>query len=269
MSALNPRLLINSTPPPPTMPYLPLPYSNPPPPLLFAFALESSCARALWRGWGAGRGGRGLSWGWSSWIPHHGNRQTFTKHWGISSYQLDYWSPQRAALVRNKCWISSGPWQGLEPHCHLHLFPLHFFSFFDRVGKLFFMSLLPLAVPFFSCPCLSPALSLSVLFWKREPLCHSIFTSPLLCCAHCHPVENRVTAVGLVLRKQFSPAGNLNSYVATFLPGPDLSAGSGVCRLLGCKFCHWLMPKVVSLLGSESCTDSAWLGKARNPQGLK
>lgn len=39
-----------------------------------------------------------------------------------------------------------------------------FFSFFDRVGKLFFMSLLPLAVPFFSCPCLSPALSLSVLF---------------------------------------------------------------------------------------------------------
>lgn len=40
-------LLINSTHPP-AVPYLPLSLiSNPPPPLLFAVALESSCARAL------------------------------------------------------------------------------------------------------------------------------------------------------------------------------------------------------------------------------
>uniref|UniRef100_A0A8C9ZWC0 Uncharacterized protein n=1 Tax=Sander lucioperca TaxID=283035 RepID=A0A8C9ZWC0_SANLU len=93
----------------------------------------------------------------------------------------------------------------------------------------FFIYLLPLAVPFFSCPCLTPALFLcSFLKKKREPFCHSIFGSPLLCCAHCHPVESRVAAVRLVLRKQFRPVGNLNSCTVTFSPGFDLSAGPGV-----------------------------------------
>lgn len=162
--------------------------------------------------------------GWSSWIPHHSNRQTFTKHWGISSYQLDYWNPQRSALVWNKRWISSGPWQGLEPHCHFHFFPLHFF-FIEKVGKSFFYLLTP---PYSSIllPALLPLFPF--LFWKREPLCHSIFSSPLLCCAHCHQVESRVAAVGFVLRKNFIPVGNLNSCTVTFPPGSDLSAGPRV-----------------------------------------
>lgn len=129
-------------------------------------------------GWGAGRGGRVLSWGWSSWIPHHGNRQTFTKHWGISSYQLDYWSPQRAALVRNKCWISSGPWQGLEPHCHLHLFPLRFFLFLTEWGSCFLWAYSPLQ--FHSSLVLAflplfPFLS----FFEKESLCVTPFLAPL------------------------------------------------------------------------------------------
>lgn len=141
------------------MPYLPLPILI----LLPLFFLPSHSkvpVQELYKEGGRGeeRGKEGvLSWGWSSWIPHHSNQQTFTKHWGISSYQLDYWSPQRTALVRNKRWISSGPWQGLEPHCHFHLFlpPFFLLFFWQEWGSCFFICLLPLAVPFFSCPCLN------------------------------------------------------------------------------------------------------------------
>lgn len=121
------------------------------------------------------------------------------------------------------------PGRGWSPTAIFIFSPPSFFSFLERVGKLFFICLLPLAAPFFSYPSLAPALSLSVLFFlKREPLCHSIFSSPLLCSAHCHPVESRVAAVSLVLRKQFSPFGNLNSCTVTFPPGSVLSAGQEV-----------------------------------------
>lgn len=206
--------------------YLSLSCSNPPPPVSL-LSHSKVPVQELYKGvGGAGSGGGGLSWGWSSWIPHHSNWQTFTKHWGISSYQLDYWSLRERLLYETNTGYHQEPGRGWSPTAIFIFSPLIFFFFFDRVGKLFFFYLL--TPPCSSILLLSLPLSFSVLFWKRDPLCHSIFSSPLLFCAHCHPVESWVVAVGLVLRKHFSPTGNLNSCTVTFPPGSNLSAGPSV-----------------------------------------
>lgn len=133
---------------------------------------------------------RGVELGWSSWIPRHGNIQTFTKHCGISSYQLDYWNPQRPALIWNKCWISSGPRWGLEPRGHFHPSRLLFLESGEVVREFF-----PAYSPLQFHSSLVPALPPLFLSFKKRPLYHSIFSSPLLCSAHCHPVESRAVSL--------------------------------------------------------------------------
>lgn len=71
-------------------------------------------------------GGGGLSWGWSSWIPHHSNWQTFTKHWGISSYQLDYWSLRERLLYETNAGYHQDPGRGWSPTAIFIFSPLHF-----------------------------------------------------------------------------------------------------------------------------------------------
>lgn len=123
---------------------------------------------------------------------------------------------------------------------------------------------------------LSLPYSRSLLFFpflKSESLCDSIFSSPLLCCAHCHTgSKNGVVAVSLVLRKLFGAvaAANLNFSTVLFYLGP-VSMDISVCALLlGFSFFFWLMPKVAELRGCQCLSDSAWVGKARKtPLGAK
>lgn len=165
-------------PTPPAVPYLPFSSFSPSPPLLFVVALKSSCVKSFIKEWGGGKGWGGDEMGWSSWIPRHGNVQTFTKHCGISSYQLDYWNPQRPALIWNKCWISSGPWWGLEPRGHFHRSCLLFWESGRSCWGIF-----PANSPLQFHSSLVPALPPLFLSFKKG-LCITPFLAPLCYAVH-------------------------------------------------------------------------------------
>lgn len=171
------RLLINSTHPP----------SCSLSPFLFfqSFSSSSLCGctqeflcKKLYKGMGGRKGMGGGEMGWSSWIPRHGNVQTFTKHCGISSYQLDYWNPQRPALIWNKCWISSGPWWGLEPRGHFHRSRLLFWESGRSCWGIF-----PANSPLQFHSSLVPALPPLFLSFKKG-LCITPFLAPLCYAVH-------------------------------------------------------------------------------------
>lgn len=72
----------------------------------------------------------------------------------------------------------------VPPPSHFHLPPPPAFS---QMREVVFYLLIQPSPQFHS---LSLPYSRSLLFFpflKSEPLCDSIFSSPLLCCAHCHP----------------------------------------------------------------------------------
>lgn len=117
---------------------------------------------------------------------------------------------------------------------------------------------------------LAPALFLLFAFFpflKSKPLCHSSCSPPLLCCAHCQPgSQTRVVAAGLVLRKGFCPAANWCSSTVLSHLGPVRQQGHQcLCSAAGLLIFLLINANVAELWGSESFSDSAWVGKARNP----
>lgn len=177
--------LVQPYPPPPNcaVPLSLLFWSSSPSSLCFCtrkFLCKSFIKGVGWE-WGCRERRRGLSWGWLSWIPHHSNWQTFTKHWGISSYQLDYWSLRERLLNETNAGYHQDPGRSWSPTAISSF--LHFFFFWSDWGSCLLPAYSPLQFHSSLVPSLFPLFPL-LSFSKKESLCITPFLAPLCYAVH-------------------------------------------------------------------------------------
>lgn len=140
------------------MPYLPLPYSNPPPPLLFALTLESSCAKALLTGeieeWTERRGGCWVGGG------RHGflSIATDKRLQSIEEFPHISWiigALREWLLLEISAGYDQDPGRDWSPTAIFIFFPFIFF-FFGELGGCFLSAHSPLQLYSFPVPALLP-----------------------------------------------------------------------------------------------------------------